>query len=170
MTELFSGVERNERGVVSGLWVRRAWITLFVLIIVAALAGLIGQRSGTSSAAGPAATLTLQAPKVVRGGIFFEALIEVRARTPIEHPRLVFDEGWLQGLQVNSIEPAADSESSRDGRLVLSYGSLEPGDLLRIYMQFEVNPTNIGVRPFRLELDDEERPLARIDRTIRVLP
>ena len=47
-------------------------------------------------------------------------------------------------MQVNSIEPAAESESSRDGRLVLSYGALQPGDLPRIWLQFEVSPTNVG--------------------------
>jgi hypothetical protein len=170
MPELFTEVPRDDRGRVIGLWTRRAWITLFALIVLAALIGFIGQRSHTSSAASPAATLTLRAPQVVRGGVFFEARIDIRARQPIEHPRLVFDEGWLEGLQMNSIEPAAESESSRDGRLVLSYGSLEPGDLLRVYTQLEVNPTSNGVRPFHLELDDEARPLARLDRTIRVLP
>ena len=53
---------------------------------------------------------------------------------------------------------------------MLSYGALEPGDLLRIWLQFEVNPTNVGKRSYTVELDDEERLLARIPRTIRVLP
>ena len=73
-------------------------------------------------------------------------------------------------MQVNSIEPSPESESSRDGRVVLSYGELKAGDLLRIWLQFEVDPTNVGRRSYGLELDDEERPLARIDRSIRVLP
>jgi hypothetical protein len=140
------------------------------LIALAALAGLIGQRSSTSSAATPVAQMTLTAPEVVRGGLFFESRIDIQARSAIEHPRLVFDDGWLEGLQVNSVEPAAESESSRDGRLVLSYGALEAGDRLRIYLQFEVNPTNVGSRSYGFELDDAERRVARIDRDIRVLP
>jgi len=39
-----------------------------------------------------------------------------------------------------------------------------------IYFQFEVDPTNVGERSFTLELDDEDRLLARIPRTLRVLP
>jgi hypothetical protein len=73
-------------------------------------------------------------------------------------------------MQVNSIEPAAQSESSRDGRLVLSYDRLKPGDRLQIWMQFEVDPTNTGKSSLALELDDAQTPLARIDRDIRVLP
>jgi hypothetical protein len=170
MTELFSDVRPSDRDMRAGLTARRVIMTMFALISLAALVGFIGQRTSTSAATTPSVRMSLDAPEVVRGGIFFQSRIEIRALAPIEHPRLVFDEGWLEGLQVNSIEPAAESESSRDGRLVLSYGALEPGDLLRIWMQFEVNPTNTGKRAYTVELDDEDRPLTRIPRTIRVLP
>jgi hypothetical protein len=114
--------------------------------------------------------MRLAAPEIVRGGLFFQSRVEIRALTAIEHPRLVLDDGWVEGMQVNSIEPSPESETSRDGRVVLSYGGLEPGDLLRVWLQFEVDPTSVGKRPYGIELDDETRPLARVDRTIRVLP
>jgi hypothetical protein len=41
---------------------------------------------------------------------------------------------------------------------------------LRVWLQFEVNPTNVGRRSLALELDDAETPVARIERDIRVLP
>jgi hypothetical protein len=167
VTELFTDVGR---GTIAGLWVRRAIVTVFALISLAALAGFIGQRATTSNAASPSVRMTLSAPETVRGGIFFQSRVDIQALAPIEHPRLVFDEGWVEGLQVNSIEPAAESESSRDGRLVLSYGALKPGDRLRIWLQFEVNPTNVGKRSYTLELDDEDRLLVRVPRTLRVLP
>ena len=85
----------------------------------------------------------------MRGGLFFQSRIEIRALAAIEHPRLVLDEGWVEGMQVNSIEPAAESETSRDGRVVLSYGALEPGDVLRVWLQFQVEPTNVGTRDYR---------------------
>jgi hypothetical protein len=170
MSELFSGVAPNDRGMVVGLVARRVIMTLFGLISLAALAGFIGQRASTSNAATPSVRMTLSAPEVVRGGIFFQSRIDIRALAPIEHPRLVFDDGWLEGLQVNSIEPGAESESSRNGRLVLSYGALEPGDILRVWLQFEVDPTNVGKRSYTVELDDEDRLLVRVPRTIRVLP
>ena len=47
---------------------------------------------------------------------------------------------------------------------------MDGGDLLRIWFQFEVDPTNVGRRSYTLELDDAERPLARIPRTLTVLP
>jgi hypothetical protein len=37
-------------------------------------------------------------------------------------------------------------------------------------MQFQVNPTTVGDQDTSVELDDAERPLARIAHTITVLP
>jgi hypothetical protein len=167
---LFAEVPDNVRGERVGLAVRRAFLTLFALFALLALLGLFGQRSSTATATGPAGVLRLDAPGAVRGGLFFEARVDVTATKPVQHPRLVLDEGWLEGMQVNSIEPAPESEASRDGRLVLSYGQLNPGDRLRVYLQFEVNPTNNGRRTAGIELDDAETRIARIDRDITVMP
>jgi hypothetical protein len=167
--ELFE-LEQRDRGQRLGLAARRVILTVFALIAVAALYGLIGQRSSPSEARGPAARLRLDAPEVVRGGLFFQATLDVRAEQGIERPRFVLDDGWLEGLQVNSTEPAAGSETSRDGRLVLSYDELQPGDRLKVWLQFEVNPINVGHRSFGVELDDGTERLARIDRDLTVLP
>ena len=53
---------------------------------------------------------------------------------------------------------------------MLSYGALKPGDRLKVWLQFQVDPTNPGTRPHGIELDDETRTLARIDRDLKVLP
>jgi hypothetical protein len=167
--ELFE-LEQRDRGQVVGLAARRVVMTLFALIAAAALYGLIGQRATSDESSGPAASLTLQAPEVVRGGLFFQATLDVRATQAIDRPRFVLADGWLEGLQVNSIEPAAGSETSRDGRVVLSYDTLRGGDRLKVWLQFEVNPTNVGHRSFAVELDDGTERIARIDRDITVLP
>jgi len=53
---------------------------------------------------------------------------------------------------------------------VLTYDKLAPGDDLRIWMQFEVHPTNVGRRSYGIELDDEAARVVRLSRTITVLP
>jgi hypothetical protein len=73
-------------------------------------------------------------------------------------------------MQLTSVEPAPVGEASRDGRVVLSYDALKQGDLLRVWFQFEVNPTNVGSRSYAVELDDAERPVARLSPSITVLP
>ena len=89
----------------------------------------------------------MTAPAAVRGGLFFQSRVEIRARRAIAHPRLVLDEGWVEGMQFNSIEPAPVSEASRDGRVVLSYDRIDAGDRLVVWMQFEVDPPTSAIAP-----------------------
>jgi hypothetical protein len=153
-----------------GLWARRAVVTLFLAIAVAALLDVFGQESSTATVQAPEGSVSVRAPDTVRGGLFFQTRLEVRARTRIAEPRIVLDPGVLQGMQVNSIEPAPASETSRDGLVELSYDAVEAGELLRIWMQFEVNPTNAGRHSYGIEVDDGTRPVARVRRTLRVFP
>jgi hypothetical protein len=160
----------SSRGIQVGLAVRRTVMTVFAAVVVVALSGAIGQPQKGSTAQSAVATLHVSAPERVRGGLFFQARVDVRATRPIAAPRLILTDGWLEGMQVNSIEPAAESESSRDGRLELSYPKVAAGERMRIYLQFEVNPTNVGHRSQDLELDDGTTRLARVERSITVLP
>jgi hypothetical protein len=146
-------------------------LTLLGLLVVAPAAlNAFGQRPAERAASAPAATLRLSAPERVRGGLFFQSRIDIRATRAIDHPRLVLDPGWVEGMQVNSIEPAPVGEATRDGRVVLSYDALAAGDVLRVWLQFEVNPTNVGRRSYAIELDDAERAVARVAPKITVLP
>ena len=170
MTEFFAKLERAPSGIGAGLWVRRAILTVLGVLVVLALLNRYGQRPAESIARGPAATMRLSAPAHVRGGLFFESRLDIRAAQALDHPRIVLEDGWLEGMQVNSIEPAPVGETTREGRVVLSYDALKPGDVLRVWLEFEVNPTNVGRRSYAVELDDAERPVARVAPTITALP
>ena len=168
--ELESGKHGDLAGRAREPWVRRAFILVFLAAVAMALANVFGQQEDVTSAAGPAATLSVKAPKTVRGGLLYQARIEVAAHSDVDHPRLVFDAGWLEGMQINTIEPSPVGEASRDGRLVLSYDGLTAGDRLTVWIQFQTDPTFAGDHDQDLELDDEAAPIARISRTLHVLP
>ena|SRR5215207_3311609 len=170
LSEFFEDVPAATRSTPVGLWARRAVLTLFAAILVLALLDRFGQGTSESAAVRPAATLRVVAPETLRGGLLFQSRVEIRALRDIKLPRLVLDRGWLEGMQINSIEPAAASESSRAGRLVLSYDELAAGDLLRIWLSFQVNSTYVGRGSYGLELDDGRVQIARIDRSLTVLP
>ena len=170
MSDFFAKLEREPSGVKAGLWVRRGILTVLGVLVLLALLNGYGQRPADSVARVPAATMRLSAPERIRGGLFFQSRLDITATQAIDHPRIVIDEGWLEGMQVNSIEPAPVGETGRDGRVVLSYDAMKPGDLLRVWFQFEVNPTNVGRRSYAVELDDAEQPVARLAPTITALP
>lgn len=165
-----SDLDPAPRGITIGPWVRRALIGLMLVVVVLAALNRFGQGTSESSVRTPAAVMRLSAPETVRGGLFFQSRVEVRALRAIDHPRLVLDRGWVEGMQVNSIEPSPVGEASRGGRLVLSYDGLAAGDRLVVWLQFEVNPTNVGRRSYALELDDAETPIASLKRDITVWP
>jgi len=172
VTKLFTDVAAvpEPRSELVGLWARRAVLTLFAALVVLGLFDVFGQGTTQTVASTPAAVLRVTAPKAVRGGLFFQSRVDVTARRAIAHPRLVLDEGWVEGMQFNSTEPAPVSEANRDGRVVLTYDALDVGERLVVWMQFEVNPTNVGHRPYGLELDDAETPIAAVHRWITVFP
>ena len=172
MSRLFSDVAAvpEPRGQAVGLWARRAVMALFAAIALLGLLDVFGQGAGSTTASGAAAVVRVTAPRAVRGGLFFQSKVEIRAARAIEHPRLVLDEGWVEGMQVNSIEPAPVGEAGRDGRVVLSYDGLDAGERLVVWLQFEVDPTNVGHRSYDLELDDGETPIATVDRDLTVFP
>jgi hypothetical protein len=165
MAELFTRVD-GEHGQRAGLMTRRVVVTLFAIVSLLALADVFGQQPSKSAAPG----MTVEMPRTVRGGLLWQARVDIRAPREIQYPRLVLANGFLEGMQVNSIEPAGQSESSRDGRLVLSYGKLAAGDRMVVWMQFQVDPVNVGRRSAALELDDGTTPVARVERDITVLP
>jgi hypothetical protein len=170
MADDFSHLDRAPRGITAGPWVRRALLGLMLVVVVLALLDRFGQAMSESSVRTPAALMRLSAPETVRGGLFFESRLEIRALRDIEHPRVVLDDGWIEGMQVNSIEPSPVSEASRDGRVVLSYDALSAGDVLRVWFQFQVIPTTAGRRSYGVELDDADTPIARLAPSITVLP
>jgi hypothetical protein len=170
MTDTFADLAQEPASSVRGLWVRRAALALLGLVVLAALLNRFGQRPAETTTRAGAATLRLSAPARVRGGLFFQSRLDIRAVQAIDHPRIVLEHGWLEGMQVNSIEAAPVGETTRDGRVVLSYDALQPGDVLRVWLQFEVNPTNVGHRSYAVELDDAERPVTRLAPSITALP
>ena len=152
-------------------WARRIFLAILLACVIAALAGAVGQRASSSTATGPVARLDVRAPKVVRGGLLFQARIRVEALQKIDMPRLVLSNGWLDGMQVNTVAPGPDAEFNRDGRLVWEYDqSLAAGRDLTVYIQFQVNPTSVGESTNDVAVYDGQKPLVKVTRTLRRLP
>jgi hypothetical protein len=155
----------------SAIWVRRAVLAAIALASVLALFDIFGQRPTTVQVDGSAATLSLYAPTAVRGGDFFEARFHITAKKSVKNAILKLDPGWAEGMSMNTIEPSPVSETSDNGRLSFELGRIKADHSFILFMQFQVNPTNVAWnRPQNVELDDGTAVIARIDRTITVFP
>ena len=94
----------------------------------------------------------------------------IRADRELERATLLLDPGWLEGMTLNTLEPAPVGEANRDGRLALDLGRVRAGTKHVFFLHFQVNPTNIGRRPQDVELHDGETPLLHLDRAVTVFP
>jgi hypothetical protein len=167
---LDSARHRNLQGREHAPWFRRAAIALLTLLPIVALLNLLGQEPSTSRGQGAAAALEVDAPKTVRGGLLFQSRFDVQARQDLKQPVLHLAQGWLENLTMNTLEPAPVDETWRAGGVDLAFAPLPAGERLTVYVQYQVNPTAFGSQNQDVTLLDGDRPLAHIDRTIRILP
>ena len=151
-------------------WLRRGLLGLIALVLVLALFDVFGQETSTTRAEAGAATLSVSAPGAVRGGLLFQARITTEVHTDLRDATLVLNQAWLDGLTVNTIEPSPLNEASRDGSLAFDLGHLPAGSKHVLYLDYQVNPTTVGSRTLRLELQDGETPVTSLERTLRIFP
>jgi hypothetical protein len=149
---------------------RRALLSLIGVFCLLGLLNLFGQRPQTHVAAAPAASLKVYSPERVRSGLYFESRFHIHALRDLEEATIVLDPGWLEGMTLNTVEPAPVGEASRDGRLALELGHIPVGEDYLLFLQFQVNPTNVGHRSRDVELYDGDELLLTIDRSVTIFP
>jgi hypothetical protein len=153
------------------LWPRWLILGLIAIFCLLGLLNVFGQRPSTFSATAPAAKLTVYAPTTLRGGLLFSARFHVTAARELKNAILVLDPGWAEGMSINTIEPSPLGEGSRDGRLTLQLGHVPAGQSYILFMEFQVNPTNVAWhRPQNVELDDGNTKVLTIKRDVVVYP
>src|SRR5204863_2159908 len=133
------------------------WIVIGLLTAVSILGllNVFGQRPNTTTASAPAATLKLYAPEHLRGGLLWSARFHIYANEELKAATLVLDPGWAEGMSINTIEPSPVGEASRNGRLAFELGHIPKGQSFILFMQFQVNATNVAWRRAQnVELDD----------------
>jgi hypothetical protein len=149
-------------------WLVVGLITLFALL---GLLNVFGQRPQTSLASSPAADLKLYAPTHLRGGLLFSARFHIVAHRDLAKAILILDPGWSEGMAINTIEPSPVGQASSNGRMTLQLGHIPKGGSYILWMQFQVNPTNVAWRrPAGVTLADGSAPLLRIDRHYTIYP
>jgi hypothetical protein len=152
-------------------WFRRGILALILVVPALAAFNAFGQRpDGVSRAAAPA-RLELYAPKRLRGGILFEARFHITAKRDLKDARIVLDPGWAEGFSINTIEPSPIGEASANGKLSLDLGHVPQGQKHLLFMQFQVNPTNVAWRRrAHVELYDGDRRILALPHTFTVYP
>lgn len=148
-------------------WVLLAVVGIFLLF---GLGNAFGQRPQTDTASAGGVELEVYSPSRLRSGLYFMTRFTITTARELENATLVLDPGWLEGMTLNTLEPAPVGEANRDGRLALELGRVRAGTKHVFFLHFQVNPTNIGRRSQNVELHDDTTPLLHLDRTVTVFP
>ena len=151
---------------------RRLAPVLFLGLVVAlSFSGIFGGTpNATHRAAAPRAELTVEAPRVLRSGEFFEMRFRIAATQPLADATLTVDKAFLHELTVNTMIPAAASEEAADGVLRFSYGPLAAGEAIDIKIDGQVNPRLFLGNEGAVAVADGEVELARVPLALTVLP
>jgi hypothetical protein len=162
---------RDLEGLRETLWPRRLILGAIVVFAVLGLLNVFGQRPVNASADTTEAALALYAPDHLRGGLLFSARFHVTAHRDVKDAVLVLDQGWAEGMAINTIEPSPVGEASRDGKLSFDLGHIPAGGSYVLYMQFQANATNVAWRRAAgVTLLDGSKQLLHIDRNVTIYP
>ena len=88
----------------------------------------------------------------------------ITAHQDVKNALLQLSPGWAEGMQINTIEPGPLGEASRNGDLLFTLGHIPAGRTFRLFMQFQVDPTNVGRRQQNVSLYDGKALLATLAR------
>jgi hypothetical protein len=162
---------RDLDGMRKTLWPRRLIIGAIGVFAVLGLLNVFGQRPANATADAAQASLTLNAPDHLRGGLLFSARFHITAHHDVKDAVLVLDQGWAEGMAINTIEPGPVGEASRDGKISLDLGHIPAGQSYVLYMQFQANPTSVAWRRAAgVALLDGSTRLLHIDRKVTIYP
>ncbi|HVX33105.1 MAG TPA: hypothetical protein VHA80_08190 [Solirubrobacterales bacterium] len=164
--EIDLGRHRDFQGRVAGQWLRRGFLFLLLLFVVAALANAFGQADATDTASGAAGSLSVKAPSRVRGGLHYQAEFQLHAKRALAAPTLVLQRGWIDQTAMNTLEPEpAGTTTDAAGDLKWRFPAMAAGRTLVVYAQFESNPLNVGSHEAGVALYDGATPIATISRS-----
>lgn len=169
MSDLPDGIDlprhRDFEGKRPSQWLRHLYLVVLLAFVVAALLNVFGANTTTSEAGAPAATLKVTAPERVRGGLLYQARIEIHALQPIGAPTLVLDRGWIEETSLNTLEPEPAETTTDQGHLKVRYPPLQPGRILIVYISLQANPNDVGSHNQGVALYDANEEIASVDRT-----
>ena len=154
-----------------GLWMRWTFVGLLTAVAILALLNVFGQRPTTQTATSPTASITLYAPEHLRSGLLWSARFHIHASRGVEG-RTPRARSGLGGGDVDQyVEPGPIGEASDDGRLSFDLGHIPRGKSYILFMQFQINPTNVAWRrPQNVELDDGGKRILLLHHRVTIYP
>jgi hypothetical protein len=146
-------------------------LLFLVALLGLGLAGFLGgQPDEVRQARSEAVSLSVQTPCVLRNGMVFETIVEVVPKRPVADLVIGVSAPLWREMTINTMIPAAEEESHKDGNHRFSFGSAEPGETFRFKIDGQINPPLFAGTHGEIAAYDGDHKLAGVPVAIRVLP
>jgi hypothetical protein len=147
-----------------------AAIVILGLILLVSLTGALGGgRPADRQVETPAGVITVNSPRVLRNGVFFETTVRFDARQDLQRAVLAFPSALFENVTINTMIPGAE-ESFEDGEFRLDFGPLPAGQSLFFKLDGQVNPSPTRIKRGYFSVYDGDIRLGALPVDIWVLP
>lgn len=168
------GIDRARHHELSGrgwhVWWRRVVLLVIAAVPALALVNVFGQHAAPVTYDSPAASLQIDSPVHLRGGLSFTTGIVITPRRPLKDARLYLDNGWFKAMALNGSAPQASGEGANGRWQVWDYGAMPAGVPFHVWISWQANATNLGRHSAAVELYDGGVRLMSVQRTVTVFP
>lgn len=139
-------------------------------VVVTGLSGVLGGYGSSARTRNAAASLSIEAPKRIRNGEFFETVIRATATSATEDLTIIIPADLYHHVTINTMIPAAQSEAYADGAFRFGFGPHDAGETIEVKIDSQINPARFGHSSGIFEVADGGRTLARLPWRMEVLP
>jgi hypothetical protein len=166
------GIEHKHIHEAKGSIFRRWPFGLAVLAVALAPAffGVYGSNAILASA-GTDVRFTVEGPRRVRNGEFFELILDIKAQRRVEDTVVLLGAPLLRDMTINTLLPDPSEHGFRDGSFEFRFGALDAGESLQVKVDGQVNPSHTwSANRGAIAIADGETTLATVDYAMEVLP
>jgi hypothetical protein len=146
----------------------------FLVIAVPLLAAVLGLLGGgpasVTRAAGSGVALTIETPRVLRSGNWFESRIVVWPAVDIADLTIAVDQPLWRQMSIDTMAPDADKAQSRNGVFSYSFGPAKRGEPFMLKLDGQIQPRLLRRLDGRIAVRDGERVLVSAPVSVLVLP
>lgn len=140
-------------------------------LLATAMTGVLGGGPSTATVAeAPAASLSVDMPRRLRNGMFFEMRVTIRARRDLAKPAIVLPPALWRDLTINTTVPAPSEEGMEGEAFRFDYGALKAGETLVVKIDGQINPPLVGRNAGTVALYDGGTRVAALPVELTVLP
>jgi hypothetical protein len=168
------GIDRARHQDLTGrthhVWWRRAALLVIAAVPVLGLLNVFGQHATPVSYQSPSATLVINSPVHVRGGLVFTTEIVITPRQLLHDARLYLDNGWFEAMSLNGVAPQPSTQTAQGRWQVWDFGKIPAATPFHVWISWQTNPTNLGRHAQTVALYDGGTQLMTAQRTLTVFP